>query len=201
MTNATISIDQIRDARQRAANIVKATPLDLSTTFSGLCGREIYLKLENLQKTGSFKVRGALNKIQLLDAAVRSRGVITASAGNHAQGVAYAARIAAVPATVVMPTASSFSKYSATVGYGAEVLLAGHDYNEAYTRATQLAAERQATFVHAFDDADVHVEGVADVHLGHILLEGGCGDGVDDGLTGVGLLRHGVDPCKDGRGW
>ena len=155
MTNATISIDQIRDARQRAANIVKTTPLDLSTTFSALCGREIYLKLENLQKTGSFKVRGALNKIQLLDPAARARGVITASAGNHAQGVAYAARIAGVAATVVMPETAAFSKAEATRGYGAQVVLAGRDYNEAYERATTLAVEQGATFVHAFDDADV----------------------------------------------
>jgi threonine dehydratase len=153
--NPTIPIERIRAARERAGTIVKTTPLDLSATFSALCGREIWLKLENLQKTGSFKVRGALNKIQLLDAAARRRGVITASAGNHAQGVAYAARIAGVAATVVMPTTASFSKYSATVGYGAEVQLAGSDYTEAYTRAMQLAAERGATFVHAFDDADV----------------------------------------------
>lgn len=155
MSGQTIPIEQIRAARDRARSIVKATPLDLSATFSALCGREIYLKLENLQKTGSFKVRGALNKIQRLDAAARTRGVITASAGNHAQGVAYAARIAGVPATVVMPATSSFSKYNATVGYGAEVLLAGRDYNEAYAYAARLADERQATFVHAFDDADV----------------------------------------------
>jgi threonine dehydratase len=152
---ATISIKAIRAARDRARNLVKTTPLDLSATFSARCGRDVYLKLENLQKTGSFKVRGALNKIQLLDAAARSRGVITASAGNHAQGVAYAARMAGVAATVVMPATSSFSKYSATVGYGAEVVLAGRDYNEAYAHATGLAAERQSTFVHAFDDADV----------------------------------------------
>jgi len=152
---ATISLDAIRAARDRSRAIVKTTPLNLSATFSDLCGREIWLKLENLQKTGSFKVRGALSKIQGLDAAARARGVITASAGNHGQGVAYAARIGAVPATVVMPTTSSFSKYSATLGYGAEVLLAGCDYSEAYARATQLAGERHATFVHAFDDADI----------------------------------------------
>jgi threonine dehydratase len=152
---STTPIERVRAARDRARNVVKNTPLDLSATFSALCGREIWLKLENLQKTGSFKVRGALNKIQLLDAATRSHGVITASAGNHAQGVAYAARIAGVSATVVMPATASFSKHSATAGYGAEVLLAGGDYDEAYARAAQLAGEGGATFVHAFDDADV----------------------------------------------
>jgi len=150
-----LPIEDIRAARQRAASVVKTTPLDLSTTFSTLCGRQIYLKLENLQKTGSFKVRGALNKIQLLDAAARARGVITASAGNHAQGVAYAARMAGVAATVVMPETAAFSKVEATAGYGATVVLAGRDYGEAYDRALALAAERQATFVHAFDDRDV----------------------------------------------
>jgi threonine dehydratase len=113
------------------------------------------LKLENLQKTGSFKVRGALNKIQSLDAAARRRGVVTASAGNHAQGVAYAARMAGVAATVVMPEPAAFSKMEATAGYAAKVVLAGRDYSEAYARAAALAAEQGATFVHAFDDLDV----------------------------------------------
>jgi len=151
----TIAIDRIRAARARAAGIVKTTPVDLSTTFSALCGRQIHLKLENLQKTGSFKVRGALNKIQVLDDVARARGVITASAGNHAQGVAYAARMAGVAATVVMPETAAFSKVEATCGYGARVVLAGRDYSEAYQHAEALAAEQGASFVHAFDDADV----------------------------------------------
>jgi threonine dehydratase len=150
-----VSLEQIRAARARAAGIVKTTPLDLNTTFSTLCGRQIYLKLENLQKTGSFKVRGALNKIQLLDAASRARGVVTASAGNHAQGVAFAAAQAGVPVTVFIPAYASFSKVAATLEYGAEVVLEGRDYNEAYAKAVAFAAERQATFVHAFDDPEV----------------------------------------------
>jgi len=150
-----IPIDRIRAARGRASGIVKTTPLDLSATFSELCNRQIYLKLENLQKTGSFKVRGALNKIQMLEPAAREHGVITASAGNHAQGVAYAARIAGVPVTVVMPETASFSKVSATAGYGARVVLAGRDYNEAYAKAVELAEQQQATFIHAFDDPEV----------------------------------------------
>jgi threonine dehydratase len=150
-----IPIGEIRGARARAAGIVKTTPLDLSATFSALCRRQIYLKLENLQKTGSFKVRGALNKIQLLDPAARARGVITASAGNHAQGVAYAAQRAGVPVTVVMPEAASFSKAAATAGYGARLVLAGRDYSEAHAHALALADEQQTTFIHAFDDAQV----------------------------------------------
>ena len=155
MSQSLIPIDQIRAARERVAGVVKTTPLDLSTTFSGLCGREIYLKLENLQKTGSFKVRGALNKILLLDATARGRGVITASAGNHAQGVAYAAQRAGIAATVVMPETAAFSKVEATIGYGASVILAGRDYAEAAARATVLASEQRTTFIPAFDDRDV----------------------------------------------
>jgi threonine dehydratase len=155
MTAPTIPLEAIRAARAAFGSAVKTTPLDRSATFSALCGREIHLKLENLQKTGSFKVRGALNKLRRLDRAARLRGVVTASAGNHAQGVAYAAKAAGVQATVVMPETAAFSKLNATAGYGAEVILAGHDYSEAYAKAAALCAERGATFVHAFDDADV----------------------------------------------
>ncbi|MCK6555300.1 threonine ammonia-lyase [Candidatus Binatia bacterium] len=150
-----IPLAAIRNARERAAGIVKATPLDLSATFSRICGCNVYLKLENLQKTGSFKVRGALNKIQSLAPEARDRGVVTASAGNHAQGVAYAAGRAGVAVTVVMPETASFSKVAATIGYGAHVVLAGHDYATACRHATALAAERGAPFVHAFDDEQV----------------------------------------------
>ncbi len=152
---ASVSLDQIRSAKARAAGIVEVTPLDFSTTFSALCRRQIYLKLENLQKTGSFKVRGALNKIQQLAADKRSRGVVTASAGNHAQGLAYAGQMAGVAVTVVMPTLAALSKVMATEGYHAEVILAGRDYSEAYERAVSLARERDATFVHGFDDAEI----------------------------------------------
>lgn len=155
MTHTPIPLAVIEDARRRAAGIVKITPLDSSATFSALCRREIYLKLENQQKTGSFKVRGALNKIQRLAADKRARGVITASAGNHAQGLAYAGRTAQVAVTVVMPTVAALSKVMATEAYGAEVVLAGRDYSEAYERALALARERDATFVPAFDDIEI----------------------------------------------
>jgi threonine dehydratase len=155
MSTSLIPLDAIRDARRRAAGIIKTTPLDLSATFSKLCRCEIYLKLENLQKTGSFKARGALNKIQQIPEARRAAGVVTASAGNHAQGVAYAARMVAVPVVVVMPEHASLSKVMATEGYGAEVVLAGRDYREAWECAVALGKERGATFVHGFDDAEV----------------------------------------------
>jgi threonine dehydratase len=152
---STVSIDDVRAARARVRGVVKVTPLEPSATFSALCGRQIHLKLENLQKTGSFKVRGALNKVHLLDAGARERGVVTASAGNHAPGLAYAARMIGVPVTVVMPETASFAKVEATSGYGAEVILHGCDYGEAYERAAALVGERGATYVHAFDDPDV----------------------------------------------
>jgi threonine dehydratase len=155
MTAPLIPLDAIQAARMRAAGIIKVTPLDFSTTFSALCRREIHLKLENLQKTGSFKVRGALNKIQQLPEEKRKHGVVTASAGNHAQGLAYAGRIAGVPVTVVMPTLAALSKVVATESYGAEVVLAGRDYSEAFEQASALARERGATFVHAFDDRQI----------------------------------------------
>lgn len=155
MSGRLVPIEKIRSARDRAAGIVRETPLDLSATLTRLCGRPVHLKLENLQKTGSFKVRGALNRIQLLGPEARAHGVITASAGNHAQGVAYAARTAGTPATVVIPETAAFSKIAATRDYGAEVILAGQDYREAAAHAHILAEQRGATFVHAFEDADV----------------------------------------------
>ena len=148
-------IAAIHAARDRIGGFIKVTPLELSATFSAMCQREVYLKLENLQRTGSFKVRGALNRIRALDPAVRDRGVIAASAGNHAQGVACAGRSAAIPVTVVMPQTASFSKVNATIGYGAEVLLAGRNYGEAYRHAARLAQERQLTLIHAYDDSDI----------------------------------------------
>jgi threonine dehydratase len=150
-----VSIEAIRAAQQRLTGLIKVTPLDLSATLTERCGRAIYLKLENLQKTGSFKVRGALNKIQRLDPSSRTNGVVAASAGNHAQGVAYAARCLGIRATVVMPETASFSKVNATAGYGAEVVLSGRDYGQAYARALDLARSTGATLIHAFDDADV----------------------------------------------
>lgn len=155
MSTDGITLDSIRAARARVAKFVKTTPLDYSSTFSALCGCDVYLKFENLQKTGSFKVRGALNKIQAMPEERRRAGVVTASAGNHAQGVAYAGSISGIPVTVVMPTAAALSKIVATEGYGAAVVLAGRDYAEAYEHAVTLAHERGATFLHGFDDAEI----------------------------------------------
>ena len=150
-----LTLDDIQAAAGALAGVAHATPLDGSSTFSGMVGRPVYLKLENLQKTGSFKLRGAYYKIHQLSAAEKSRGVIAASAGNHAQGVAYAARHAGIRAVIVMPETAPLSKVSATRGYGADVVLAGNSYDEAYGRARELEERDGLTFVHAFNDAAV----------------------------------------------
>ncbi len=149
------TLQDIQHARKRLQGIIQETPVDYSSTFSSLSNNEIYLKLENLQKTGSFKLRGAFNKLANLTNEERVRGVIAASAGNHAQGVAYAARYHDAPCTIVMPESASLAKISATQGYGARVVLHGSNYDEAYAYALQLKAEQQLTYVHAFDDADI----------------------------------------------
>lgn len=142
-------------ARENLKGVIHNTPLDYSKTYSDLSQNEIYLKLENLQKTGSFKIRGAFHKILSLNEEERSRGVIAASAGNHAQGVAYGAAHAGIPCIIVMPKIAPIAKVSATTGYGAEVVLHGNNYDEAYAYALELQKERGMTYVHAFDDKDV----------------------------------------------
>ena len=150
-----LTLRDIENAREALGGVIHDTPLDKSSTFSSIAGCEVYLKLENLQKTGSFKIRGAYNKIHSLSPEEKARGVIAASAGNHAQGVAYGASRAGIPATIVMPEAAPLAKVMATRGYGAEVVLAGGVYDEAYNRARELQREKGQTFVHAFDDLAV----------------------------------------------
>jgi len=144
---------------ERAAFLLKGvahhTPLDRSVTFSEMAGLPVYLKLENLQKTGSFKIRGAYNKIAGLSAEEKRCGVIAASAGNHAQGVAYAASRAGIKATIVMPETAPLAKVSATKSYGAEVVLAGAGYDDAFTKAKEIQLFQGMTFVHAFNDSAV----------------------------------------------
>ena len=133
-------------------NVVHKTPLDYSRTFSRITGGKVYMKLENLQKTGAFKVRGAYYKIYKLPDKAKKKGVVAASAGNHAQGVAFAASAAGIPATIVMPETAPISKIQATQGYGAKVVLHGLIYDDAYRKALEIAEETGATFIHPFDD-------------------------------------------------
>ncbi len=142
-------------AHERIRPHILRTPLETSRTLSRLAGADLHLKCENLQKTGSFKVRGALCRLLGLSAAERRRGVVAASAGNHAQGIAYAASIASASATVVMPQTAAIAKVEATRGYGAEIVLAGGDYAAAFAHAEALARRRRALLVHGFDDEQV----------------------------------------------
>lgn len=150
-----LTLKDILEARQAIQPFIHRTPLDYSLTFSQLTGGEIYLKMENLQKTGSFKVRGAANKISKLTLQEKQRGVLAASAGNHAQGVAMAASRIGIPSTIVMPESAPLAKVSATEGYGAKVILSGGVYDDAYQKAKELEAETGATLIHAFNDLDV----------------------------------------------
>jgi threonine dehydratase len=147
-----LDFEDVLDARERVEDVARHTPLDYSHTFSDMTGAEVHLKLENHQRTGSFKIRGATNCIRTLTDTERDRGVVTASAGNHAQGVALAASRSGVDARVVMPEHAPIAKVSATRDYGAEVVLHGADYNEAQERAQEIAEAENRTYVHAFDD-------------------------------------------------
>jgi threonine dehydratase len=147
-------LHDIEAARTRQEGVVLRTPLVYSHTLSRLGGREVFLKLENLQTTGSFKLRGALNRLTLLKARGEGARVVAASAGNHGQGVAFAAAYLGLPATIVMPQGASISKQLATRGYGAEVILHGRDLGEALERA-QALVDQGYIFIHPYDDPEV----------------------------------------------
>jgi len=155
---------EVRAAYERIRPYIIHTPLERSRTLSRMLRADIRLKCENLQRTGSFKVRGALSRVLGMSAAERRRGVVAASAGNHAHGVAYAASIAGAKATIVMPESAAIAKIEATRGYGAAVVLAGADYAAAFHHAAALARRRRATLVHAFDD-DAVIAGQGTVGL------------------------------------
>lgn len=146
--------EEIEVARRSMKNVVLRTPIIFSDTFSRLTGKEVFLKLENLQKTGSFKVRGAYNKIVHLSREERRKGVVAASAGNHAQGVAFASSLLEIHSTIVMPQGASLAKQMATRAYGGEVVLFGQNTDEALARAKVLAEEGRS-FIHPFDDPEV----------------------------------------------
>ena len=148
-------LDQIQRAAERLAPYIRETPAVYSYTFSESTGADVHLKLENLQRTGSFKVRGALNKVLQLTDDERARGLVAASAGNHAQGVALAAQLAGCTAKIVMPTSTAITKVERTRGYGAEVVLHGATYDEAAALALELVETEGRIPVHPFDDWDI----------------------------------------------
>jgi len=155
MTHEAVNLATIEAARARIRDHIYYSPANYSAALSAMTGQEIYLKLDNLQRTGAFKERGALNKILTLTDAEKGRGVIAASAGNHAQAVAYHATARGIHARIVMPLMTPLVKVSATSGFGAEVLLHGANYDEACTEAMRLSREEGLTFLHPFDDEAV----------------------------------------------
>ena len=150
-----LTLEKFEEASDRVKEVTLETRLVYSEYFSNQSGNKVYFKPENMQYTGAYKVRGAYYKISTLSEEERNRGLITASAGNHAQGVAYAAKIYGVKATIVMPTSTPIIKINRTKSYGAEVVLYGNVYDEACEYAKKLAQEEGYTFIHPFDDLDV----------------------------------------------
>ncbi|UCD04124.1 MAG: pyridoxal-phosphate dependent enzyme, partial [Candidatus Woesearchaeota archaeon] len=150
-----VTFKDIEGAYSILKGVAKKTPLRRSKTFSNLANSNVYLKLENFQTTGSFKIRGSYNKIYHLSKEERKKGVVCSSAGNHAQGVAYASSVLGVKSTVFMPVNTPPTKIIATRGYGAKVILEGQTYDDAYLAAKKLEKEKNMTFVHAFNDEHV----------------------------------------------
>lgn len=150
-----LTMDKFEEAYNTVQKVVNPTKLIYSEFFSELSGNKVYFKPENLQVTGAYKIRGAYYKISTLTDEERSKGLITASAGNHAQGVAFAAKAYGVKATIVMPTTTPLIKVNRTKSYGAEVILYGDVYDESCQYALELAEDKGLTFIHPFDDLDV----------------------------------------------
>ena len=188
-------LDLVRKASNTLKGVVARTPLVASSSLSRLYGVQTHLKLENLQKTGSFKVRGAYNLISSLSDEEKSRGVVTASLGNHAQGVAWAGALLGVKATVVMPRSSSIIKRTATSGYGAEVVLHGGFFDEADRYAKKLAEETGRRFIPPFDD-DLVIAGQGTVAL-EILEDCPDADTIVVPIGGGGLISGIASTVKE----
>ena len=150
-----LTLEKFEEAYNTVQKVVNQTKLIYSDFFSAQSGNKVYLKPENLQVTGAYKIRGAYYKISTLTEEERNRGLITASAGNHAQGVAFAAKAYGVKATIVMPTTTPLIKVNRTKSYGADVILYGDVYDESCQYALELAEDKGLTFIHPFDDLDV----------------------------------------------
>ncbi len=192
------TIDDVRAAQDRLHGVARVTPVYSSETLSRLAGRNVLLKAENLQRTGAFKIRGAYNTIAQLPEDERARGVVTASAGNHGQAVAWAAREAGIAATIVVPEAAPMAKVEAARGYGATVELAGDGFDETVAVARAREDETGAAFVHAFDDPRVIAgQGTLGLELAGQLPSGGAtvvipvgGGGLASGIaTALDALR------------
>ena len=187
-----LKLQDIELAAQRLRPVLHHTELDMSSTFSEMTGGQIYLKCENRQKTGSFKIRGAGNKIAAIAERGEVKSVVASSAGNHAQGVALAAKNFGIPATIVMPASAPIAKVQATQGYGAKVVLSGDCYDDAYAKACEICREEGATFLHPYNDLEV-IAGQGTLGL-EILSDLPTADVVIVPAGGGGLLA-GVAAC------
>ena len=194
-----VALQDIKDAKETIKDIVKKTDILESAKLSAMTGANVFYKCENLQKTGSFKVRGACNKIANLTDEEKANGVIASSAGNHAQGVALGAQMTGIKATIVMPATAPLAKVTATKGYGAEVVLNGLVYDDAYAKAVELQKETGATFLHPFNDKYV-ISGQGTIGL-EILeqLDGKvdtilCPIGGGGIIAGIAVAAKGINP-------
>jgi len=181
-----IPLQKIEQAYQRIKDVVVHTPFSYAPFLSGESGVEVYLKKENLQMTGAFKLRGAFNKVASLTDAERAQGVVAASAGNHAQGVAYSAQHFGIRAVIVMPDSTPLTKINGVRHFGAEVILAGSNYDEAYAYATTYGADNGLVFVHPFEDEEV-IAGQGTIAL-EVLEDAGDLDAVVVPVGGGGLI-------------
>ena len=194
-----VTLQDIKDAKETIKDIVKKKDILESANLSAMTGANVFYKCENLQKTGSFKLRGACNKIANLTDEEKANGVIASSAGNHAQGVALGAKMTGIKATIVMPATAPLAKVTATKGYGAEVVLNGLVYDDAYAKAVELQKETGATFLHPFDDKYV-IAGQGTIGL-EILeqLDGNvdtivCPIGGGGIIAGIAVAAKGINP-------
>src|SRR5271154_2095770 len=190
-----VSLAGVERARARIRDFIFLSPCLRSAELTRMTGQEIYLKLDNLQRTGAFKERGALNKILTLSDEEKRRGVIAASAGNHAQAVAFHATQRGIRSQIVMPLMTPLVKVAATRGFGAEVVLHGANYDEACTEAVRLAEAEAMTFLHPFDDAEV-IQGQGSIGL-EILEQVPNIEAVVVPIGGGGLIRGGACAIKE----
>lgn len=212
--NVNLTLDDVLDAAKRINGICVKTKLIYSNEFSEESGNEVYIKPENLQITGAFKLRGALNKISKLSKEQKEKGLIASSAGNHAQGVAYSAKKLGINATIVMPETTPFIKVQSTKKYGANIVLKGKVYDEAYEEAKRLERENGYTFVHPFNDVDVMagqgtialeiIEELKDVDAIIVPIGGGglisgisvAAKSINPNIKVIGVQAEGADPMK-----
>ena len=203
-----LTLEKFEEASEIVKQVTQETKLIYSKYFSEQTGNKVYLKPENMQLTGAYKVRGAYYKISTLSAEERAKGLITASAGNHAQGVAYAAQVYGVKAVIVMPTTTPLMKVERTKGYGAEVVLYGNVYDEACAYAYELAEKEGYTFIHPFDDpavatgqGTIAMEIVKELPLVDYILAPVGGGGLATGVSTLAKLLNpnirviGVEPA------